>query len=162
MTTQWAERKAVGDALEARVAGLLRARGWNVDQYGQGTLSGQVRDAVRRSDSALRWMPDLIAQRGDRLVTVDCKASMSAQTRRHAIARRAVQAHALFASYFEIAVYYVFDNLGVLTPVDVLGAARPGPPGRGGSGSDYYLIGFDLDRPFDLVFGRQAAGAAAA
>ncbi|GGU46141.1 hypothetical protein ACH4HG_41065 [Streptomyces coeruleorubidus] len=55
---QWQDRKAVGDAHERRVAAALRARGWTVHPCGQGTYPPAVRDALRRTRSALRQFPD--------------------------------------------------------------------------------------------------------
>lgn len=56
-------RLAVGDMLERRVRCELEARGWTVDMWGQGVLSEPIRDALWRSNSRLRYLPDLIAAR---------------------------------------------------------------------------------------------------
>lgn len=157
----WVQRKALGEALERRVGQELAARGWTVNRYGQGALSENIRAAMRSGASALRWNPDLIAARGDRVVTVDCKAQQSGRsTGWHAIECSAVKAHIRFIAMFETPVFYVFDDLGVLSPHDVLGDGRLGPRSANGSGTPYYLIQKDLDRGFDRVFGaRRATGA---
>jgi hypothetical protein len=47
----------------------------------------------------------------------------------------------------------VFDNLGVLTPMDVRAAGQAGPHSRVGSGAPYYLVSTAGDRDFSDVFG---------
>jgi Holliday junction resolvase len=154
------QRKALGEALERRVGHELAARGWTVNRYGQGALSENIRAAMRSGASALRWSPDLIAARGDRVVTADCKAQQPGRsTGRHAIECAAVKAHIRFIAMFETPVFYVFyvfyvfDVFGVLSPHDVLGDGRLGPRSANGSGTPCYLIEKDLDRDFDRVFG---------
>lgn len=98
----WVQRKALGEALERRVGQELATRGWTVNRYGQGALSENIRAAMRSGASALRWNPDLIAARGDRVVTVDCKAQQSGRsTSWHAIECAAVKAHIRFIAMFE-------------------------------------------------------------
>lgn len=152
--TSWNARKAAGDILEQRVAEELTLRGWEVNPWGQGVLTAPVRGALKRTDSSLRWTPDLVAARGEIVVLIDCKGRMtSSASNRHSIERAAVKAHLQFAAWTDLPVYYVFDNLGVLTPHDVLTAGRVGPHTRVGSGAPYYLVGTGADRPFDAVFG---------
>lgn len=156
--TNWQTRKAVGDALEQRVAEELTLRGWSVSPWGQAILDEHTRSVLRRTDSALRWTPDLSVTRGEITVMVDCKASMtSAVSDRHAVERAAVKSHLQFTAFNDIPVYYVFDNLGVLSPHDVMLAGRIGPHTKVGSGAPYYLIGTGHDRPFDDVFGPHEA-----
>jgi hypothetical protein len=152
--TSWNARKAVGDALEQTVAEELTLRGWTVNPWGQGILTGPVRGALHRTDSSMRWMPDLVVARGEIVALIDCKGQMtSGTTQRHCIERAAVRAHLQLAAWMELPVYYVFDSLGVLTPHDVVMAGRMGPHTNVGSGAPYYLIGTGLDRPFDDIFG---------
>lgn len=152
--TSWDERKRVGDALEHRVAQELRARAWSVNPWGQGILDGPVSNALRGTDSLVRWTPDLIAARGDEVCFIDCKANMTARaSQRHAIERAAVKAHLQLAAWADLPVYYVFDDLGVATPYDVLMARQPGPTSRVGSGAPYFLISAAGDRPFNSIFG---------
>lgn len=152
--TNWQQRKAAGDAHEQYVAEELTLRGWEVNAWGQGVLTRTVRGALGRTDSSLRWTPDLVAVRGEVVALIDCKSRMtSGSTDRHAVERAAVKAHLQLAAWTDLPVYYVFDDLGVLTPHDVLMAGRIGPHTRVGSGAPYYLIGRGLDRPFDDIFG---------
>lgn len=158
----WTERKHVGDLHEQRVAEELTVRGWHVNPWGQGVLTAPVRAALRATDSALRWTPDLVAARGEDLTLVDCKGrASSSATGRHAVERAAVRAHLQLTAWIDLPIYYVFDDLTVLTAHDVLTAGRVGPHTRIGSGAPYYLIDGGLADPFDSVFGRQVPPARA-
>lgn len=72
--------------------------------------------------------------------------------RRHAIERAAVRAHLQLVAMTDLPVYYVFDDLGVATPYDVLTDGRCGPRSSVGSGAAYCLVSSALDRSFDSVF----------
>jgi Holliday junction resolvase len=145
----WSERKTVGDQHEQRVAVELRSRGWEVAPWGQGMLP----DAIRQAASRTTWAncPDLIAARDGDLVTIDCKDRMSSsETGRYAIARKCVSFGLQFVASFGIPTFYVFGNLGVLTPWEVMAYGSVGPRGLGGS---YYLVNGRLAHQFDDVFG---------
>jgi hypothetical protein len=152
--TNWEQRKAVGDAFEQRVAEEFTIAGWHVSPWGQGILTAPVRRALRGTDSSMRWTPDLVAARGEIVCMIDCKASMTSDgTARHAVERAAVKAHLQLSAWTDLPMYYVFDNMGVLTPHDILMAGRVGPHTRVGSGAPYYLISTAMDRSFDEIFG---------
>src|SRR5690606_24819329 len=134
---------------EARVYLELEQRGWTVDLFGQGTFKPEIRHALSRSDSRLRQHPDMIAARGMDLVVIDAKDSMSStETNRYAISRKCVSAGLQWLASYGIPLYYVFGNLGVLTPTEVMSYGRIGPRGMGGS---YYLINARLAHHFDDV-----------
>lgn len=159
--THWDQRKRLGDALERRVADALRGRGWHVNAWGQGVIDEPVRRALRSSDSFARWTPDLVAARNRIVCFIDCKANMTGRaSQRHAIERAAVKAHLQFVAWNNLPVYYVFDDLGVATPYDILMAGEPGPTPRVGSGAPYFLISAAYDRSFDSIFGDSKADAA--
>ncbi|MEU1930918.1 hypothetical protein ABZ516_26370 [Streptomyces sp. NPDC019826] len=148
------QRKAIGDAHERYVAEQLIGRGWAVDFWGQGLLSRALQCALRRTDSSIRWFPDLIAAKAGDLVLIDCKGGMTSQrTGRHAIERSAVQAHLQLIAWTGLPVYYVFDGLDVWAPHDVLIAGQEGPHSVVGSGAPYFLIGAQGARRFDALFG---------
>ncbi|WP_078940541.1 hypothetical protein [Streptomyces cellulosae] len=152
------QRKAIGDAHERYVAEQLTVRGWEVDPWGQGLLSGRLQGALRRTDSFIRWFPDLIAAKGEDLVLIDCKGGMtSRKTDRHAVERAAVRAHLQLVAWTGLPVYYVFDGLGVWAPHDVLIAGRKGPHSTAGSGAPYFLISASGARCFDDLFGASEA-----
>jgi hypothetical protein len=154
----WHERKAVGDTHEQRVALELERRGWVVSQCGTGLYEAEIRWALGRSESRLREFPDLIAARDGDVVTVDAKDRVSsAETGRYAISRRCLVAGMQFLGAFApVPLYYVFGNLGVLTPAEVMHYGSIGQ--RGGA---YYLVPGRLGHHFDDVFGGPARDQAA-
>lgn len=131
----WQDRKTVGDAHERRVAAALRARGWTVQPCGQGTYPPAIRQALHQTRSALRQFPDLIAARGADLVTIDAKDRMpTTHTDRYAISRDTVNAGLLFtAAHAPTPLYYVFGDLKVLTPAEVVHYAAHALRHRSGS-----------------------------
>lgn len=148
------QRKAIGDAHEQYVAEQLTVRGWEVTLWGQGILTKRIQDALRKTDSFIRWIPDLIAAKDTDLVLIDCKSRMTSRsTGRHAVERAAVHAHVQLVAWTLLPVYYVFDDLDVLTPHDVLTAGREGPHSIAGSGAPYFLISANAARRFDGLFG---------
>ncbi|MFE5890477.1 hypothetical protein ACFQ6E_16275 [Streptomyces sp. NPDC056462] len=148
------QRKVVGDAHERYVGEQLILRGWEVNPWGQGLLTRKLQEALRVTDSFIRWIPDLIAAKGTDLVLIDCKARMTSRnTGRHAVERAAVHAHLQLVAWTRLPVYYVFDDLGVLSPHDILIAGQEGPHGIAGSGSPYFLISGNFARHFDGLFG---------
>ncbi|WP_329460842.1 hypothetical protein [Streptomyces sp. NBC_01431] len=157
---QWQDRKAVGDAHERRVAAALRARGWTVHPCGQGTYPPAVCEALRRTRSALRQFPDLIAARGSDLVTIDAKDRMpSTDTDRYAISTDTVNAGLLFtAAHAPTPLYYVFGDLKVLTPAEVLHYSAHALRHRSGA---FHLIYTGQAHPFDEVFGSTGSAAVA-
>lgn len=148
--TTWEDRKAVGDAHEQRVTEELTARGWEVARCGQGILPPRIRDAISLNDHRDRHQPDLIAERDGDVIKIDCKDRMrSTQTDRYAISRNCVSV-GLHIITFGPPLFYVFGNLGVLTPSEVMAYGTVGPRVRGGA---YYLVPGRLARNFDDVFG---------
>ncbi|GAA4980490.1 hypothetical protein [Kitasatospora paranensis] len=147
-------RKAIGDAHERRVTEELNHRGWDVSPWGQGVMGEPVRVALRSTDSFLRWTPDLIAARDGQVVLIDCKSRMTSRTSsRHAIENAAVTAHLQLVAWTRLPLYYVFDDLDILTPSDALGTGIGGPRTTAGSGAPYLLVPADRALAFDHVFG---------
>jgi len=145
------ERLAVGDSHEQRVTAELEKRGWAVTPWGQGILPTQTRWAIREARTRFRHFPDLIASRAGEIVTIDAKERMqSTDTGRYAIHRECVQFGLQFLAAFDLPVYYVFGNLGVLCPTEVASYGRIGPRATGGA---YYLVNGRLAHIFDDVFG---------
>ncbi|MET7765709.1 hypothetical protein ABZS71_28195 [Streptomyces sp. NPDC005393] len=148
----WPLRKEIGDQHEQRITQELEHRGWAVHPYGQGTYPAAIQNALRRTDSPLRQFPDLIAARGPDLITIDAKTRMpSTMTSRYAISRKCLLAGLQFLGmYAPVPLYYVFGDLTVLTPVEVM--HYPSNASRHSSGS-YYLISTRRAHRFDDVFG---------
>lgn len=151
----WKERLAVGESLEVRVASALKRRGWAVDHWGQGILSPRVRDALAASRSRFGHFPDLVAARRGEVVTVDAKDRMwSTPGNRYAVRRTCVSFGLQFLAAFDIPLYYVFGNFGVLTPSEA--QAYGSLAGRTAGGA-YYLIPGGYGHRFDHVFGAAEA-----
>lgn len=157
---QWQDRKAVGDAHDHHVAATLQARGWTVHPCGQGTYPPAVRDALRPTRSALRHYPDLIAARGTDLISIDAKDRMpSTDTDRYAISTGTVNAGLFFtAAHAPTPLYYVFGDLRVLTPAEVIHCTAHALRHRSGA---FHLVRTEQAHHFDDVFGPAAAAAAA-
>ncbi|MBX9427657.1 hypothetical protein [Streptomyces lateritius] len=152
MVTHWQKRKAVGDAHEQRVAAALAAQGWTVERCGQGTYQPAIQQALAQTTSALRWFPDLIAARAGEVVTIDAKDCMPSSTSgRYAVSDEAIHAGLQFiAANRPTPLYYVFGDLRVLTPVEVL--HYTGHAERRHDGA-YRLVSTRQAHPFDTVFG---------
>lgn len=73
------QRKAIGDAHERHVTEQLIGRGWEGDFWGQGLLSRALQSALRRTDSSICWLPDLIEAKARGPVLIDCKGGMTSQ-----------------------------------------------------------------------------------
>ncbi|MFD6187178.1 hypothetical protein [Streptomyces goshikiensis] len=157
--TSWQERKPVGDVHEQRVATALRQHGWTVQLCGQGTYPPTIQDALRRTRSALRQFPDLIAARGSELITIDAKDRMpSTHSDRYAISTATLNAGLVFtAAHAPTPLYYVFGDMKVLTPAEVLHYAQHALRHHSGA---YHLVRTDRAHLFDQVFGGAAARAA--
>jgi Holliday junction resolvase len=158
--TTWQERKQVGDAHERRVLNELEARGWTVAPWGQGVLPVAIQAALSQSESQWRHFPDLVAARDGEVITIDAKDQMrSGETERYAVGKRCVSFGLQFLAAFGIPVFYVFGNLGVLTPQEVSSYGTVGPRARGGA---YYLVNGRIAHHFDDVFGAPGGLSAAA
>jgi hypothetical protein len=153
----FSERLQVGETHERRVAAELRRRGWAVDHWGQGVLSEPIRDALWRSNSRLRFLPDLIAARAGEIVTIDCKDRMQSKTSRYAIKRECVN-FGLQLAALGVPVFYVFGNLAVVVPTEVMSYGRIGPHMAGGGA--YFLVSERIAHEFDEVFGIPGADTA--
>jgi Holliday junction resolvase len=159
--TSFTTRLTVGEEHEQRVQRELEERGWTVARWGQGILPKPVRRAIQEGGSRFRHFPDLIAARPGGLVVIDAKDRMhSSETGRYAVARECVSFGLQFTAAFSLPVYYVFGNLAVFTPAELMSYGSPGPRSTG-SGA-YYLMPERLGRHFDDVFGRPEHGEAAA
>jgi hypothetical protein len=154
----YAERKATGDVLESRVRTELELRGWTVSEYGQAVLAEPIRDALKRTECRMRWDPEFVASLGSYLCLVDAKGSMQGEDAwTYTISRKALRAHLKLAVDLDLPIYYVFANLGVATPTEVMQFCRLA---RVGDAGGYVSFGAGLPRPFDDVFGVPTALAA--
>jgi hypothetical protein len=158
--TNWHARKALGDQHEQDVIRALQHRGWTVQPCGQGTYPTAIQQALRLSDSALRQFPDMIAARGTEVVAIDAKTRMpSTTTDQYAISRKCLLAGLQFLGMnAPVPLYYVFGDLRVLTPAEVM--HHSSDAARHPSGS-YHWVSTRRAHPFDTVFGDAAAAKSA-
>jgi hypothetical protein len=144
-------RKAVGDAHEQRVRAELERRGWTVAEYGQGVLPDEIRRPLGRTNSRLRFDPDFIAARGSRVVMVDAKSSMRGENADNfTISRKALDAHMRLWVETGLPMLYVFANLGVASPADVLRFCGLKTTAEAGA---YVSFSARMPGPFDATFG---------
>lgn len=147
----FATRKAIGDAHEQRVRHELEARGWTVNDYGQKILREVTRRALQRTESRMRWDPDFIVSHGSLLCLVDAKSAMRGEDAYiYTISRKALRAHIRLWAELDIPIYYVFPNLGVATPVEIMQFCRLATLGEAGG---YVSFPSGLVRPIDDAFG---------
>lgn len=151
----WHTRKAKGDEHEHDVKILLEQCGWTVQFCGQGTFLPHIQEALCRTDSALRQFPDMIAARGHDLVVIDAKTRMeSTGTNRYAISRTCLHAGLqMTGTLAPVPLFYVFGDLGVLTPPEVMAYSCHAKIHTSGS---YYLVDTRYAHRFDEVFGPRA------
>ncbi|MEI5011676.1 hypothetical protein RB196_34395 [Streptomyces sp. PmtA] len=113
-----------------------------------------IRRALHGTGSCLRWTPGLIAAYDRQIVLIDCKNRMTSRASlRHAIERAAVIAHLQLVAWSQLPLYYVFDNLDLLTPYDALTLGGQGARSAVGSGTPYVLVPAARSLHFDDVFG---------
>lgn len=147
-------RKAVGDKHEDRVEAELVKRGWAVDHTAQEkTLSEQVSRALRRTESKKRHDPDFLVACGSTIRYVDAKGSLRGpRTDQNFVSRKAIAAHLTLIAEQDIPVYYVFDDLGVLTPAEVM---RYAGYERLGNAPGYLAVARSRSHRFDDIFGTE-------
>lgn len=154
LSPTFAERKVVGDALESRVRRELEQRGWTVSEYGQAVLADPIRSALKRTESRMRWDPEFVIAHGSALALVDAKGAMRGEDAwSYTISRKALRAHLQMVAELDLPIYYVFANLGVSTPAEVMQFCRLA---RVGDAGGYVSFPAGMPRPFDDVFGAPA------
>lgn len=147
----WHERKAVGDDLERRIREELERRGWTAAPYGQGILPDPIRRTLGSTNSNMRWDPDIIAVHGSTACLIDGKSSMRGEDARvFHLSRKALAAGLRIWIERDLPVYYVFANLGVATPAEVMQFCGLSTVGAAGG---YVTFAAGAPRPFDEVFG---------
>jgi Holliday junction resolvase len=149
--TPFTQRLAAGQAHEHRVRRELEQRGWEVTPWGQGILPEATRRALTATGTGFRHFPDLIAARAGQAAVIDAKdRARTTRTSRYAVARSCVSFGLQFTAAFALPLYYVFGNLDVLTPAEVMayGTATP----QHGTGA-YYLTPQHTARRLDDIFG---------
>jgi hypothetical protein len=150
------DRLHVGVLHEANVRDRLEERGWHAYTWGQGLFCDDVRTALLARQPAVlwRWIPDLIAVKGPRLVLVDPKTDLFGDTDNFSIEILALTAHKVMTA-LGLAIVYVWQDFTTNTP-DRLRVHRwvtePHPrPGRG-SGTPFALVYKADQHPFEWAF----------
>jgi len=120
--TTFATRISVATELEARVAARLTDMGFDVSPWGQGLFSDRMKDALRRFDLVVRWLPDLAVVHPTLgwFFWVDAKAEFRHDTPNHSIELAAHDAHKRTAQATDALVFYVFDDFGCIEWSDVV------------------------------------------
>lgn len=151
----WHDRKEIGERHEQHVMAQLRRRGWQVHPFGQGTFPAAIQTALCTVDSAVRYLPDMIAARGPDVVMIDAKTSLQGSGR-YSVSVKCVTAGVHFTSvHAPVPLYFVFGDLTVLTPDEVMHYRRHSTLHRSGA---YYVVTTSHAHPFDHVFGAAAEG----
>lgn len=151
----------IGRQHEHRVLQVLRDRGWDAEVFGQSLLSDDMSNTLRRVDSPVRWMPDIIAGKNiggrQRIVYVEAKGGRRYRdTGNHDLEIASLDAAEKWVSFAgdHCPVFFIFDDLGVTTPADVRDHCRQGTYRGNGSGTPFVLFPTTICRPIDTVFGQ--------
>jgi hypothetical protein len=151
--TQTQDRLHHGRQHEIAVRERLEACGWTVQDWGQGLFDDRIRVVIRhgkREPVVLwRWIPDLIAINGQRIVLVDPKTDLRGDTSNFSIEVSAWQAH-LAMLPLGLPIAYVWSdftcNLAhMIRPVRLL-------PGVAEGRTSFYLVRKADQRPFEWAF----------
>ena len=158
------DRLSLASTHEEKVLRSIRKREWWVAcAYGQGMLSSEVRNHLRRNNTPLRWHPDILAVRSDdrRVVYgVDAKTEQRTDTAYFSIEKSALAAlHGWYSNWGTPVVIVWGDGSSNFTwdlLADDQNALREGPYRGNGSGTSFWLWPKNRARPFDDIFGENA------
>lgn len=143
---------------EQKVVAALVERDWQAEGFGQGQLSEDMREVIRRVNTPVRYMPDIIACKrlvtGTRLVFVDAKAGDRwKDTGKHDVETAALDAAEKWVTLSECPYFFVFGDGGVLTPDVLRELGQPGTFRGVGSGTPFLLVPRAACTPFGAIFG---------
>ena len=121
----------------------LRGKGWTAEPFGQGLLTDKMRDALKqvRPPTPVRWMPDVIAVKGSRVLLLDAKTGRD-DTENVSLEDASSRAALAFVIAMGCRVIHVWPGGKALSAEEAEQIEkRPGPPHHGtGSGTPYHLI----------------------
>jgi hypothetical protein len=144
--------KAHEDAVRERLVGLK----WDVQPWGQGLLTDSIRASIQRQYPKVlwRWIPDMIAARGRRVVLIDPKSEARNDTPNFTIEQDAYQAHCAM-SVLGLRIVYVFADFSCNTPegLAIVHHSIGDRQQTGGSGTPYLLVRKADQHPFEELFG---------
>lgn len=143
---------------EQKVIAELIARGWQAEGFGQGQLSEEMRDVIRRVNTPVRYMPDIIACKRfparTLLVFIDAKAGDKwRETGNHDVETAALDAAEKWVALSECPYYFVFPDGGVLEPPALRELGQPGRFRGIGSGTPFLLVPRSACTRFNAIFG---------
>lgn len=159
---EFVRRLEVATAFEEKVIAALVERDWRAEKFGQGQLSEEMRDIIKRVNTRVRYMPDVIAARTftarTRLIFVDAKAGDKwRETGNHDIETAALEGAEKWEQYSECPMYFVFTSGDTITPADFRSLATTGRFKGVGSGTPFMLAPRTACSGFDAVFGTRDA-----
>jgi hypothetical protein len=159
----FADRIELAKSHEKEVQHRLRDAGWVCDGFGQGFWCRPVRENIQRFQTGLRYVPDIVAIKGDLLCLIDAKAEAS-NTPNHSVEQASVLAHRDMERLFGVRIYYVWHDFSVAPGPDwLLNHSFRKPEhigsrvGTNGSGTPFFLTPKASQLPFEQIFGRMAA-----
>lgn len=145
---------------ETAIVEALRNRGWTAEKFGQGQLTEELRNHLRRVPTYVRWLPDIIAGRQHphttHIIFIDAKGGTTYQrTGNHDIQTTALEAAERWIEFTNHTChyFYVFDDWSVSTPGDVRENCWDGRYVGNGSGTPFKLFPTSITKSFDAVFG---------
>jgi hypothetical protein len=151
----WEVMFALANEHERDCAKALIGRGWAVSPFGREWM-GETSRALARTNSVLRWTPDLLAVRGDNIVLVDAKRGSLEGFRNVTIQSNVVWAGEAWSTIAP--VYYIYPTGLTFSWQDivthVLEERLMVRTDGTGSGTPYYLIPQELGRAMDDCWGR--------
>lgn len=161
--TTFSHRIKLASDHEVAVRAMLEERGWACEPFGQALLSERMRELLRRTRSAIRWLPDIIACNAEWVILVDAKESQRLDTANWSIEQAAYDAGSLFQSALGHPLLYVWHDF-TANFHDALVFVNDEPwSGRTqrtmGSGTPYWLIRKSQQRSLDDVLSEATAAA---
>ena len=148
------ERMAQAEKHESTVRGMLEERGWLTIPFGQSQLTEQARDQLKRFDTPLRWIPDILTVKNTELILIDAKTTRRVDTGNVDIEKASFDAHIALTGIWRVKIFYVWFDYSVCDVWTVNDHGRIGQWRGNGSGTPFILVPRSVMRPFDEVFGR--------
>lgn len=115
------DRMAAAERWEYLLGDFLRGRGWQVEKFGQGTLSLGARRILHATPrtALIRWLPDLIVARGNEAMFIDAKNSEPHEhTRCHSVEIASSAAMDFVHNDTGLTVWYAFVHPRACTAGD--------------------------------------------
>lgn len=139
----FSDRLSFSYRYEQHVIWVLQQQGFCAEPFGQAMLSDAMRDQLRRNQTKVRWLPDIVAAGEGQVFYVDAKASTAEKTGNHAVETASTESLLEFQRFSGDPVFYAFPhhNVDTFVPLDEWAAAK-------WAGNFY---GHGSGTPFDLA-----------